>query len=69
MNTKNEKSLDELNAEIEEELLQKLESQEESEDEEVTISMAKFTFDIVFVALLILFIITNIGVIIWKLIV
>lgn len=69
MNIEDEKSLEKLNEEIEKELLQKMENKAgpELEDEYVTVPITKIIFDVAVVVLMILFIIANIAIIIWKL--
>lgn len=59
--------LDQINQEIEKELLTYMENGSNEEEEEVEVSSKKIIFDAIIIVLLILFIITNVGVFIWKL--
>lgn len=62
-----QQDLDQINQEIEKELLAYMENGSNEEEEEVEVSFKKIIFDAIIIVLLILFIITNVGVFIWKL--
>lgn len=62
-----QQDVDQINQEIEKELLTYMENGSNEEEEEVEVSFKKIIFDAIIIVLLILFIITNVGVFIWKL--